>query len=101
MLVPNRVSGNEISCLSSSCNVRPSMLRTQSRSDQTNVTVDGVDNNDQLSGNAFGGVLRIPMDSLEEFRVTTTNSNADSGRSSGAQVSLVTKAGTNQFHGSA
>ena len=41
------------------------------------------------------------MDSLEEFRVVTTNSNADSGRSSGAQVSLVTKGGTNQFHGTA
>jgi len=71
------------------------------RSDQTNVTVDGLDNNDQLLGNAFTGVLRIPMDSLEEFRVVTTNSNADSGRSSGAQVSLVTKSGTNAFHGSA
>ena len=71
------------------------------RSDQTNITVDGLDNNDQLLGDAFTGVLRIPMDSLEEFRVVTTNSNADSGRSSGAQVSLVTKSGTNQFHGSA
>ena len=71
------------------------------RSDQTNLTVDGLDNNDQLLGDAFTGVLRIPMDSLEEFRVVTTNSNADSGRSSGAQVSLVTKSGTNQFHGTA
>lgn len=70
------------------------------RSDQTNITVDGLDNNDQLLGEAFNGVLRIPMDSLEEFRVTTTNSNADSGRSSGAQVSLATRGGTNQFHGS-
>ena len=71
------------------------------RSDQTNVTVDGLDNNDQLEGYAFTGALRVPMDSLEEFRVTTTNANADSGRSSGAQVSLVTKSGTNGFHGSA
>jgi len=55
------------------------------RSDQTNITVDGLDNNDQLLGDAFSGVLRIPMDSLEEFRVVTTNSNADSGRSSGVQ----------------
>ena len=70
------------------------------RSDQTNVTVDGLDNNDQLQGYAFTGALRVPMDSLEEFRVTTTNADADSGRSSGAQVSLVTKSGTNQFHGS-
>lgn len=70
------------------------------RSDQTNITVDGLDNNDQLLGTAFTGVLRMPMDSLEEFRVTTSNSNADAGRSSGAQVSLVTKTGTNALHGS-
>lgn len=69
------------------------------RSDQTNVTLDGLDNNDQLTGKAFQGALRAPLDSLQEFRVTTTNSNADSGRSSGAQVSLVTKSGTNHFHG--
>ena len=69
------------------------------RSDQTNVTLDGLDNNDQLSGKAFVGALRAPLDSLQEFRVTTSNSNADAGRSSGAQVSLVTKSGTNHFHG--
>jgi len=71
------------------------------RSDQTNVTVDGLDNNDQLQGLAFQGALRIPLDSIQEFRVTTTNSNADSGRSSGAQVNMVTKSGTNSFHGTA
>ncbi len=69
------------------------------RSDQTNVTLDGVDNNDQNNGLAFQGALRSTLDSLEEFRVATSNSNADSGRSSGAQVSLVTKSGTNNFHG--
>lgn len=71
------------------------------RSDQTNVTLDGVDNNDQRQGYAFTGVLRSTLDSVEEFRVTTTNSNADAGRTSGAQVVLVTKSGTNNFHGSA
>ena len=70
------------------------------RSDQTNVTLDGVDNNDQLLGTAFQGALRVPLDSLQEFRVTTSNSDADAGRSSGGQVSLVTKAGTNNIHGS-
>jgi hypothetical protein len=69
------------------------------RSDQTNVTLDGLDNNDQLSGNAFQGALRAPLDSIQEFRVTTSNSNADAGRSSGAQVSMVTTSGTNSFHG--
>ena len=69
------------------------------RSDQTNVTLDGLDDNDQTQGYAFTGVLRSTLDSVEEFRVTTTNSNADAGRSSGGQVSMVTKSGTNQFHG--
>lgn len=70
------------------------------RSDQTNVTLDGLDNNNQNSGFAFVGALRSTLDSLQEFRVTTSASNADSGRSSGAQVSLVTKSGTNTLHGS-
>jgi hypothetical protein len=72
-----------------------------SRSDQGNVTLDGVDDNDQANGFAFNGVLRSTLDSTEEFRVTTSNSNADAGRSSGAQVNLVTKSGTNRLHGSA
>jgi carboxypeptidase family protein len=69
------------------------------RSDQTNVTLDGVDDNDQTNGFAFTGVLRSTIDSVEEFRVTTASANADAGRNSGAQVVLVTKSGTNQIHG--
>jgi len=69
------------------------------RSDQTNVTLDGVDNNDQLLGTAFQGAARVPLDALEEFKVTTSNSDADAGRSSGGQVSLITKSGTNNIHG--
>jgi hypothetical protein len=71
------------------------------RSDQGNITMDGVDDNDQVNGYAFTGVLRETQDSVEEFRVTTSNADSDAGRSSGAQVSLVTKSGTNQFHGAA
>jgi hypothetical protein len=70
------------------------------RSDQTNITLDGLDDNDQLSGYAFQGAMRATLDSLQEFRVTTSNYDAASGRSSGAQVNLVTKSGTNAFHGS-
>ena len=70
------------------------------RSDQGNVTLDGVDDNDQVNGYAFNGVLRSTLDSTEEFRVTTSNNNADAGRSAGAQISLITKSGTNQLHGS-
>jgi len=69
------------------------------RSDQTNITIDGLDNNDPNNGNAFQGALRTTLDSIQEFRVTTTNANAEVGRSSGAQVVLVTKSGTNNWHG--
>src|SRR6266851_8484834 len=61
------------------------------RSDQSNITLDGVDVNSDLKGYAFTSVLPITQDSVQEFRVTTSNYNADEGRSSGAQVSLVTK----------
>jgi hypothetical protein len=70
------------------------------RSDQANITIDGIDDNDQTKGYAFQGALRATLDSLQEFRVTTSNADADQGRSSGAQVTLVTKSGTNKFHGS-
>jgi hypothetical protein len=70
------------------------------KSDQGNVTLDGVDVNDQQNRTAFTSVLRVTLDSVQEFRTTTTNGGADVGRTSGAQVSLVTKSGTNEFHGS-
>jgi hypothetical protein len=71
------------------------------RSDQGNITIDGIDDNDQVNGYAFTGVLRQTQDSIEEFRVTASNANADAGRSSGAQISMVTKSGTNRLHGAA
>ncbi len=69
------------------------------RSDQSNVTLDNVDVNDQSNGYAFTSVLPVTQDSVQEFRVTTTNYGADQGQGSGAQVALVTKSGTNSFHG--
>jgi hypothetical protein len=71
------------------------------RSDQSNVTLDDIGVNDQNNGYAFTSILNVPPDSVQEFRVTTADSNADSGYSSGAQVALVTKSGSNSFHGSA
>jgi hypothetical protein len=94
------------------------------RRDQNNITLDGVDVNDNqnagliaqntttgttyqgVNGNnanvnaGFNAVLAIPEDSVEEFRVTVSGQGADQGRSSGGQVVLLTKSGTNQLHGS-
>ncbi len=76
------------------------------RSDQTNVTLDGVDINDQQTGGrtsqfdlSQSTAIRLTAEAVKEFRITTTNPNANQGRSSGAQISLVTRGGTNQFHG--
>jgi hypothetical protein len=71
------------------------------RSDQSNITLDGVDVNDQAKGYAFKSVIPVPLDSVQEFRVTTTNYGAEQGVGSGAQVTLVTKSGSNSYHGSA
>ncbi len=70
------------------------------KSDQSNITLDGADVNNQNSRAAFTTVLRVTLDSVEEFRTTTANAGADTGRGSGANISLVTKSGTNEFHGS-
>jgi Carboxypeptidase regulatory-like domain len=71
------------------------------KSDQANVTLDGVDVNDQQNRSAFTSVLRVTLDSVQEFRTITTNAGADYGHTSGAQVALVTKSGGNTVHGSA
>jgi Carboxypeptidase regulatory-like domain len=70
------------------------------KADQANVTLDGVDVNDQNNRTAFTTVLRMTLDSVEEFRTVTTNGGAEGGRGSGADTQLVTKSGTNQVHGS-
>ena len=64
-----------------------------------NITLDGIDNNESSSGGSNFAPLRTNPDSLQEFRVITSNPSAEYGRSSGAQVALITKSGTNSFHG--
>jgi hypothetical protein len=99
-------SRNVVGLLSLQPGVTPQGYVAGSRADQANITLDGVDVNEQQTGldpitdEAFSSVLRSTPDSVQEFRVTTSNANATQGRSSGAQVSLVTKSGTNTFQGS-
>ena len=72
-----------------------------SRERNNNFLLDGVDNNDTSVPGIAGGVLSANPDSTEEFRVITSNFNAEFGRNTGAIVDVVTKSGTNAFHGSA
>jgi hypothetical protein len=69
------------------------------RSDQSNVTLDGIGVNDENYGYSFDSVLGVSQESVAEFRVTTSNAGADAGRSSGGEIAMITKSGTNQFHG--
>jgi hypothetical protein len=70
-----------------------------SRERNNNFLLDGVDNNDTSVPGIAGGVLSANPDSTEEFRVITNNFNAEFGRNTGAIVDVVTKSGTNAFHG--
>jgi hypothetical protein len=94
---------------------------TGARADQSNVTLDGVDINNAQTGNTStlpnngttpigaidtdrgnittGPVLRLNSEAIEEFRLTTANGNADTGRSSGGQINMLTRSGTNTWHG--
>jgi len=94
------VAFNGENLLEDSYDTRAGMVNGE-RSDQNNITLDGVSNNNEFQGFAFDGVLPTTPFSVEEFRVTTSNYGAGEGRSSGAQIALVTKSGTNSFHGSA
>jgi len=85
--------------LTSSYDTRAGMVNGE-RSDQNNILLDGVSNNAEFAGYAFDGILPTTPFSVEEFRVTTSNYDASQGRSSGGQISMVTKGGTNNFHGS-
>lgn len=63
-----------------------------------NITIDGGDNKD----NAVGGILQnFSMEGIQEFALSTQRFSAANGRSGGALLSVVSKSGTNSFHGSA
>jgi len=72
---------------------------TGARIDQTEVTIDGLDVNDIAAGTTFGIVANAPVDSVEEFTGTVAGLTSSVGTGSGGQFQLVTKSGTNQFHG--
>lgn len=70
-----------------------------SRDRAFNFTLDGIDINESTAGGSNFTPLRPNPDSVAEFQIVTSNFTAELGRSSGAQVTLVTRSGTNDFHG--
>src|SRR5579884_1318887 len=62
-----------------------------------NVTVNGVDNKDNTVG---GPVMQLPLEAVSEFQISTQRFSAENGRSEGAAINMITKQGTNAYHGS-
>jgi hypothetical protein len=92
---------NIVSLLGVQAGVASSGQVAGARPDQNNVLLDGVDVNDNKGANGFTAVIPIPLDSVQEFRTTVAGLGADQGSYAGGQVSVVTKSGSNQFHGTA
>lgn len=70
-----------------------------SRGTENNVTIDGAANNEVAGGSIIGGITR--PDAVQEFRLLTSNFEAEFGRNTGSIINIVTKSGTNRFHGNA
>ncbi|HKR02590.1 MAG TPA: TonB-dependent receptor [Pyrinomonadaceae bacterium] len=68
-----------------------------------NVSLDGGDYNNGFFGEQAGGqraAIDIPLDAVKEFQVIATGASAEFGRTAGGVVNVITKSGTNDFHGS-
>jgi hypothetical protein len=68
------------------------------RPESNNFTIDGADNESAVDG---GFVLKPPIDAIAEFRIISHNANAEFGRNTGSTTNIVTRSGTNSFHGAA
>lgn len=70
-----------------------------SRDRAYNVTIDGIEANESSVPNPVSNIYRLNPDNVEEFKVTTNNATAEEGRNSGASISVATRSGTSEYHG--
>ncbi|HEV8133007.1 MAG TPA: TonB-dependent receptor [Acidobacteriota bacterium] len=70
-----------------------------SRDRAYNVTIDGIEANENSVPNPVSNLYRLNPDNVREYKVTTNNATPEEGRNSGASVSVATRGGTNELHG--
>jgi outer membrane receptor protein involved in Fe transport len=68
------------------------------RPESNNFMIDGADNVSSVDG---GFVLKPPIDAIAEFKILSHNANAEFGRNTGSTTNIVTRSGSNSFHGAA
>jgi hypothetical protein len=110
ILLPN-LSRDAYALQTLNVGVTPSGEVAGTRNDQNTYLVDGAnvtdDNSGNLSYNALPnlsvatGVIPTPVESIEEFKMATSNQTADFANSAGSQIQMITRRGSNQWHGSA
>ncbi len=64
-----------------------------------NVTIDGIEANESSVPNPVSNLYRLTPDNVQEYKVTTNNATAEEGRNSGASISVATRSGTSEYHG--
>jgi hypothetical protein len=109
LLLPN-LSRDAYALQTLNVGVTPSGQVAGTQTDQNTYLIDGANVTDDNSGNlsynsmpnlgVASGVIPTPVESIEEFKMSTSNQTADFANSAGSQIQMVTKRGTNQLHGS-
>ena len=96
--VQNRQSPVQLFILEPGVNILLGSV-TGARTDQSSITVDGMDVNEIATGSFITLVGNLPVDATQEFRGTVAGLGSSLGTGSGGQFQLVTRSGTDRFHG--
>jgi hypothetical protein len=99
LLIPGAVPDNGLITSTVGVNANNSISFNGNRTQYANWEIDGGNNTDEGSANTFNTYPNL--DTIAEFRISTSNYGADMGKHAGANIEIATKSGTKTFHGDA